>query len=34
MSAIAMQSPRRESLWSNAAYKFRHDLTGMISLMF
>jgi ABC-type dipeptide/oligopeptide/nickel transport system permease subunit len=34
MSAIAMQSPRRESLWSKAAYKFRHDLTGMISLMF
>jgi ABC-type dipeptide/oligopeptide/nickel transport system permease subunit len=34
MSAIAMPSPRRESLWSKAAYKFRHDLTGLISLMF
>jgi len=29
-----MQSVRRESLWSKAAYKFRHDLTGMISLVF
>ena len=34
MSVAAFGSVRRESLWSKAAYKFRRDHIGMVSLIF
>ncbi len=34
MTSVAVQSVRRESLWSKAFYKFSRDRTGMISLTF